>query len=411
MKNIIKYIFLFILIVIFVYAFSSSYKSQTIDNLAYVIAIGVDNADNNKIKVSFQFIENSVFSDSGSSDSSSTIIDTVEASSIDTAINLLNTYIGKEINLAHCKVVVFSETVATNGLSDHVYRLINNSQLRPTTNIIVSRCDAKYYIENSTSKYEKVITKYYDIFPKSADYTGYTANVTIGDFFNKLNNNDSNPVAILGGVNTKTTESAPQEDTSSQNEDFNILANESSITGDRGTENIGLAIFKKDKLVGELSAIETLCHSLITGKTNSFLISIPNPENTEKNIDISVSDVKDENVDIDISNGSPYVYLNLKLDARILSIENNKNYLESNYLNMVSENASKYLEERITEYLYKTSTELNSCVDNFYPHVIGKFLTFEDWKAYNWTSNYQNCFFDVDVNINIVSSLLLTENN
>ena len=91
MKNIIKYIFLFILIVIFVYAFSSSYKSQTIDNLAYVIAIGVDNADNNKIKVSFQFIENSVFSDSGSSDSSSTIIDTVEASSIDTAINLLNT--------------------------------------------------------------------------------------------------------------------------------------------------------------------------------------------------------------------------------------------------------------------------------------------------------------------------------
>ena len=103
--------------------------------------------------------------------------------------------------------------------------------------------------------------------------------------------------------------------------------------------------------------------------------------------------------------------MNLKLDARILSIENNKNYLESNYLNMVSENASKYLEERITEYLYKTSTELNSCVDNFYPHVIGKFLTFEDWKAYNWTSNYQNCFFDVDVNINIVSSLLLTENN
>ena len=50
---------------------------------------------------------------------------------------------------------------------------------------------AKYYIENSTSKYEKVITKYYDIFPKSADYTGYTANVTIGDFFNKLNNNTS----------------------------------------------------------------------------------------------------------------------------------------------------------------------------------------------------------------------------
>lgn len=408
MKKLIKCVFVFILIIIFLYAFSKSYKSHSIDNLAYIVAMGIDKTESGKLQVSFQLIENSAFSESGSSEDSGTIIDTVESSSIDTAINLLNTYIGKEVNLAHCKVVVFSESIATDGLSDYIYRLINNSQIRPTTNIVISRCDAKYYIENSTSKYEKVITKYYDVFPQSADYTGYTANVTIGDFFNKINNNYSNPIAILGGVNTETTEN---QNTSESNEetDFNILANESSITGDRGTENIGLAVFKGDKLVGELTALETLCHSIITGETNSFVISVPDPQNDEANIDIAVSETEKPNVDVDISNGSPYISLDINLSGRVLSVNNGTNYLNENYLNMISDSANQYLESQILEYLYKTSTEFNSCIDEFYSYVINKFLTIQDWEAYDWSSNYQSSFFNVNVNMNVNSSILLTE--
>ncbi len=40
------------------------------------------------------------------------VIDSVEATSVDNAISLMNTYVSKEINLSHCKVVAISSELA-----------------------------------------------------------------------------------------------------------------------------------------------------------------------------------------------------------------------------------------------------------------------------------------------------------
>ena len=404
MEKSIKYIGASILLIIFIYAFSASYSYDNIDNLAYVIAIGVDAADNSKIKVSFQFTDTSAFSsDSGSGDNT-TIINTVEASSLESAINLINSYIGKNINLAHCKVIVFSEEIAKMGLSDYIYSLINDSQIRPTSNIVISRCDAKYYMENSISKYEKIITKYYEVFPNSSDYTGYISNVTLGEFYNQLEDNNSSPVAILGGLNTNNSNTA-----TSDTNDSNILANESTISGERGTENIGLAVFREDKLAGELTALEALCHSIIGNEVASFLVSIPNPKNDKSSLDLSTNQYKKPSIKIDVSSGSPYISIDIYLFAKILSIDSHTDYLDKSFLDMVEESNNNYLASRISEYLYKTSTEFRTCIDDFDKYAVRNFLTNTAWDAYDWTSSYPDSFFDVKVHTKVNSSLLLTE--
>ena len=38
----------------FFVAFSNSYKALNIDNLAFVVAIGIDSTDTNKFKITFQ---------------------------------------------------------------------------------------------------------------------------------------------------------------------------------------------------------------------------------------------------------------------------------------------------------------------------------------------------------------------
>lgn len=96
-----------------------SQNSSSIEDLAYVIAIGVDKGDNNNLKLSLQFATPSSSgsggdsSSSGSSSSSSeSKISSAECSSIDSGISLINSYISKKINLSHCKVVVFSEELS-----------------------------------------------------------------------------------------------------------------------------------------------------------------------------------------------------------------------------------------------------------------------------------------------------------
>ena len=87
MHKFIKNIFIFLLIIIFIIAFSSSYSSLSIDNLAYVLAIGIDKSDKNKLQVTFEFSSTAAASESGSSEKTTPIINSVDASSISNAIN------------------------------------------------------------------------------------------------------------------------------------------------------------------------------------------------------------------------------------------------------------------------------------------------------------------------------------
>ena len=72
------------------------------------------------------------------------------------------------------------------GISDIIYTLINDVELRPDCNILISRCDAYDFLSNSKSELESITAKYYEIIANSSRYTGYTADITIEDVFNRL---------------------------------------------------------------------------------------------------------------------------------------------------------------------------------------------------------------------------------
>lgn len=114
-KNFVSIVITLILIVIFANGFSTAYTSREIGNLAYVLALGIDVGEKSKMKVSAQFTKSaSVSPGSGTSaeDLENIVLVSGEADSIFSAINLLNSYIGKEINLSHCSLIIFSEEFA-----------------------------------------------------------------------------------------------------------------------------------------------------------------------------------------------------------------------------------------------------------------------------------------------------------
>ena len=139
---------------------------------------------NNNLDVSFQFSKPSADNNSSSSSVSSYVYN-IECSSISAGVNLLNSYISKKINLAHCKIIVFSEEFASIGISEQIYTLENNIEIRPDTLVVISKCSAKDFIENSKPDLESSVSQYYEITPKSKEYTGYTDYVTIDNFYNK----------------------------------------------------------------------------------------------------------------------------------------------------------------------------------------------------------------------------------
>lgn len=399
MKNILQKIFIFIIIIIFICSFSSSYNSLNIDNLAFVVALGIDKSDTNNIKVTFQFVNPPATSE-GSSQDSKIIIDTVDASSITNAINIMNSYLARKLDLSHCKIIVFSEEIAQDGISDYIYSIMNDVQVRPSSNIIVSNCSANYYIENSVPSLETLVTKYYDTFPNSSKYTGYITNATIGYFFNSLVCEYCQGYAILGGITSDNNKSIVDSD---------IKSGSSNITGTRKSENIGTAIFKDDKLVGELNAIETVCLSILTNDVESFLITIPDPKNENSTLDIYMLPEKDMKIDVKIVNGSPYITIKGEFSAQIYSMSENSKYLDNDVLSLIGDSCSNYLKSILSDFLYKTSLTYKSDVAGIGRYVLQKFRTNQDFTDYNWASSYVNSTFDIKIDTKMDSGFLLTQ--
>lgn len=405
MNSFIKRIFIILVLLIFVTAFSSSYVSLRIDNLAFVVALGIDVADNNNLKVSFEFTDISSVSEDGSTSESSSVINTVVSSSLDSAISMMNGFIGKQLSLSHCKLIIFSEEFAQRGVSHEIYTLINNPQIRPSTNIVISKIDAESYIKYSEPALEHLESKYYEIFPSSSKYTGYTVNATIGDFFNGLVCETCEPFAILGGINDSSNSNS---NASSNNAE--AISNATTLTGKRLTENIGVAVFKDDKLVGELNAIETLSFLLLKNSVDSFEVSIPNPNTQEEeNIDIYLYHDVDTKINLDITNGAPHAKIDINLTGKISSVSNNSDYDDNNQLSTISNSVNNYLESIISSYLYRTSREFNSDINNIGRHGRSQFLTLNDYENFDWLENYKNCTFEVNVDTNVKSGFFITE--
>lgn len=426
MKNIYlghSIIFLMILIIIF---YSSYNPGKGLTEAAYVIAIGLDVGQTNSLKLSIQISDPSSSSNSdssSSSQSSDSILETIECSSISSGLNLFNSYLSKEINLSHCKILVISEELASKDISEYLYTLMNNIEFRSDANLIISKCSSEMFLKSSKPSLEQLSARYYESISTSSDNTGYTSNITFGDFFSAHTNLFAEPVAILGSVNTKNSQDLLASDLNSSNKsnrssssifsatskDSSYVAGQTPVESKNSIENLGLAVFNNGKVIGELNSIESLCYLIISNKLKIGQITIPSPLSSEEFIDLSIKLNKKPKISVDLINGSPFIKVNVKLSSRMLSMNKNSNILDNKNIELIEEYTNRYLEESITSYLYKISKVYKSDINGFGKYAVKNFLFWNDWTDYNWLHNFPSSSFTVNVESNFKSSYLLME--
>lgn len=364
-----------------------------------------------KLKLSLQIAvlsgnDQSSGSSGGSSSDASTVI-SVDCSSIDSGISLINSYISKQINLSHCKAIIMSEEFATNGVSDVIYGLVTNVQIRPDCNVIISKCDASDYLEQSTPIFESNPANYYELILNSTEYSGYVADIYLYDFYSSILSTASEACTILGGINTEETHN--QDTDSTQSLDGNYKAGQTPIKSKNKVETIGSAVFVGDKLVGELNNIETLCYLITINELESATVTIPNPFKFDSNISVNIKLNKDTKNKVSLVNDFPYIECDVFVTGNVFSMEPSIDLNNSKDLEIINSYVSTYLEDILYSYLYRTSKEFNSDISGFGKYALQKYLTWEDWIDSDWLINYENTFFKVNVDVDLQGGYLFTE--
>ncbi len=408
-------------------AFSGYLHEQDINDLAYVIAIGFDVGNDDKLKLTFQISipsgNSSGSSGGGDSSSSSekgvsdTLNQTVECNSFNSGLNTANNIISKRLNLSHCKFIIFSEELASQGISDYIYTLENNIELRSNCNILVSTSTAEEFINSSTPILEHSTSKYYEIITTVSRYSGYTSNATLNTVYTSIADDFSETSTMLGNV--QKDEDSEDESSSggdSSSEESGSSGGNSSSSGQTSSENGmptdiiigGIAVFKKDKLVGTLSKEETIPYLIVTDKLKECVVSIPSPFSEGNYIDLHIYDFSKTKNNVRLDSSGPQITTDVTLKSTILSNDFDFDSSSKEDIEKIISVASDYLKNQIMSYYEKTAREFKSDITGLGKHAVYKFPTISDWENYNWPEKFETATFDVNVEVNIESSYFIS---
>ncbi len=409
-----KFVMVILLICLQFSMLTGCFDRREVDDMAYPIALGFDKGVTNDLRMTLQLALPISIGGSGSDgggggggDKSVSVV-TVDTPTIYSGLNMLNTFISKQINLSHVKVIVFSEELAREGVTKYLHAMIRNKEFRPSIHIVVSRGSAEKFINAVKPKLETNPARYYEQLLGAYRYTGFTADSQMIEFYHRTESSAVQPVAVLAGVSRFESSDDFDLEGSTYKEkgrelplEGDFKAGESTKTGDLKIDIMGLAVFNGGKMVGELDGDETTYHLMLDGTFNSSFFTMPDPQEKDKFIVLNIKRSRKTEKRVDIINDKPKLCAKVILEADVLSIQSGINYESRENIGVLEKAVEDFFKEGMLRYLNKSCKQFGTDTSGFGLKMKGKFLTWKEWEEFNWLEKYKDSTFDVTVDVKI----------
>ncbi|HHW32398.1 MAG TPA: Ger(x)C family spore germination protein [Clostridiaceae bacterium] len=409
----IKTIGLIIVLIMFSVIFSGCFDRREVDELAYVMALGLDKGTTNKIRMTLQIavpksISGGGTGGEGGGGGKSYIITTLEVPAIYSGLNMANSYIGREIDVSHAKVIIFSEELAREGIMRYIHALMRGKEFRGNIYMAVSRGSAEEYIRNVDPKLEISPARYYEMIFRGHKHTGFGTNTQLISFYNRAESTTGEAVMIMAGVSKyedsdefSLEESTYEEKGRPNPFEGDYMAGDMPKVGELKSELMGLAVFDGWRMVGELDGEEALYYLMVTGEYGESFITVQDPIVEEHVVILSTRQNEKPFYKVEIVNGNPLISLKIYLEADIISIQSGFNYESTGNLPILEKTAEEQIKQGIIRLLKKTAEEMKCDIFHFGKLLKIKFLTWEEWKKFGWLDRYKDALFDVEVSLKI----------
>lgn len=159
-------------------------------------------------------------------------------------------------------------------------------------------------------------------------------------------------------------------------------------------------------MVGKISSLDSIAHSILINQLEESLITIPNPLDNSSNIDLALGIQKPTEKQVTIINNTPFITCEVFVSATIKTSGKNFDYTTRENIELIEGETSKYLENIILDYLYTLSKEYEADVLGFQNALSKSCLTTQELENYHWQDIYKDSFFKVTVDTKINSTHL-----
>jgi spore germination protein KC len=369
-----KWIWLTILILLNGIFIPGCWNYREVEKLAIIAGVAIDKGENNPYKITFEIIQNS-----GGKDSKAVSkIITMEGRTIFDAVRNAISLSGKKLYWSHTKIVVISRDIAKNGILRVVDWYNRDSETRSDVNLLISREKTAGEILEGKGVTNEI--KSFDLIEtlKNEKSLSKAPTTEIWKFINDLES--------PGIVNVIPTVS------------FNKSENIST------PQVMGLAIFKKAKLIGFLNGRESKSVLFVKDEVKGGLLLQGVQGNKATPVSLEIFKSKTKMEPIVKANHEIEFDLNIHTTVALDEIAGSENLTDEEQLKKLKTNTENMLKNRVENCIKKVQSEYGADIFGF-----GVKLHEEKpliWKvmANNWEDKFKELKVNVKVKVDIKGS-------
>jgi len=400
-----------IVIMAVVLAFGSAGCSgaRETDEVLYVLALGVDKAGPDQLKITHQIAVPHGLAGGGEgkgdNGGESYILNTVIAPTLAESRSLLMSTMSRIPNYSHTKAIIVGEETARQGLAGFIGPLVRYREFRGNIYIIVVKGTAKEFMEANKPQLELLPSKFYESIFENSSESGYFLRSDIHDFYIRLKNNIGSPYAAYMGVASMTGANRPSEKKQppEKAEEY-TPGNVPRVSEKKQTEIIGTALFKGDRMISVLTSEETMMLSILKGSFERGFLSIDDPLQPKAAVNLQLRLA--EKPQIGISENQSRIWVKVRLEGEISSIASGINYETEEYRGILEEQISQLITRQMLKMLQHTQ-QLGCDPVGFIAHLRPKFSTFDAMANADLIGLYSHAEIAVDVKTSVRRSGLM----
>ena len=346
------------------------------NEIAYIIALGIDNGENGNYKITIQYANPGEISgggeEGGNVEKSGVENLVLTSPDIYAAIGLADQLESKDFSLSHTKLIVVSRETSENGISDMAEQFIRNEELRPDVYLAVAENSAEDYLNDVNPATELNPAKYYTLIFDKNKFIGI-------------------PEGILKNFYTGT-----------HTGDYDLLL---PIAHTNKERNVGCAVFKGGKMVGEIDALQTEIYKLLDRDRAYGYLTLKDDTYFKEPVTIKTVQKKAPEYKLDIDNKKVTVRLRLEGDIYAVSPD----YNVDTDLRGFEKSCEQYIKNECENLMELVLKEYHSDIFRLNEYSKAKFLTNENYEYHKRNTDYGDYEIEVSVNFDIRRSGLIVK--
>lgn len=410
-----------------------------VDDLALVMAIGLDKGQDNTVYVTLQIaVPRAVASggaegggpSAGGGGAEASLITTMRGRSILGLIDMANTYIDRRLSFVHSKLLVIGEDLAKEGLSPYISELVRFHEIRRTMFLVIAKGTACEFISENKPILEQNPAKNLELLALAGRKAGLIPASQIHRFLVGMQSLSEDPLVILAGINKQQpsgeqasgeeasgdqgqrqnnskTKSAQQLSIPINETDTHYVAGQSPSVGGNPVELLGAAVFRGDKMVGEITGEEVRHVLYLRGTFKQGITVVPDPFTDNRFVAADLRLARPTQISVKKHGNRFHVSINITLEGGLVGSQGREDYTEPKVLSAVEKQLASKIEEGCKDIISKAQLEFSSDIFAFGNKARHLAMTWQEWQDLDWPEQFPHASVQVTVKVELRRTGLL----